>query len=71
MFSRRHPYLFFILLMTTIGCSFIILTSLILKIGGSGAEFVSGDKVGVIEITGVIVDSKEVIENIRFWHLSE
>jgi protease-4 len=65
MFSRRHPYLFFIITTSIVSFSFIIMMSLIFKIGGTGSEFVSGEKVGIIEIIGVITDSKEIIENIK------
>jgi len=65
MFSRRHPYLFFMIAMTATLCSFIILLSLIFKVSGARTKFISGEKVGVVEITGVILDSKEIIENIK------
>jgi len=65
MFSRRHPYLFFILTFTTIVSCFVLLVSLIFKAGASHSEFILGDKVGVIEITGVILDSKKVINDIK------
>lgn len=65
MFSRRHPYLFFLLV------SFSILTILVLgslamarwmwrSTGDSGAP-----SVGVIEIDGAIADSRQTIDHIR------
>ncbi len=65
MFSRRHPYLFFLLV------SFSILTVLVLgslamarwmwrSAGDSGAP-----SVGVIEIDGAIADSRQTIDHIR------
>lgn len=65
MFSRRHPYLFFLLV------SFSILTVLVLgslamarwmwrSTGDSGAP-----SVGVIEIDGAIADSRQTIDHIR------
>jgi protease IV len=71
MFSRRHPFLFFMITMSIATFSFIILISFILKSGGRGSGFVSGDKVGIIEITGVIVDSKSIIENIKNYREDE
>lgn len=65
MFSRRHPYLFFMITMSITTFSFMILISLIFKSGSKSSTFVSGEKVGVIEITGVIIDSKSIIENIK------
>jgi protease-4 len=51
--------------MTAMLCSFIILLSLVFKVSGARTQFVSGEKVGVVEVTGVILDSKEIIENIK------
>lgn len=65
MFSRRHPYLFFILSFTTIVSCFILLISLIFKTNAARSEFMIGEKVGVIEITGVILDSKKVINDLK------
>jgi protease-4 len=71
MFSRRHPYLFFLIAMTATLCSFVILLSLIFKVSGNRTKFVSGEKVGIVEITGVILDSKEIIENIKTFREDE
>ncbi|MFH2066767.1 MAG: signal peptide peptidase SppA [Pseudomonadota bacterium] len=65
MFSRRHPYLFFMITMSITTFSFVILISLIFKSGSKSSTFVSGEKVGIVEITGVIIDSKSIIENIK------
>jgi len=67
MFSRRHPYLFFMIVMTALLGGFIILLSLMVKVGGKSAQFSSGEKVGVVEITGVILESKDIIENIKMF----
>jgi len=53
--------------MTATFCSFVILMSLIFKVSGARTKFVSGEKVGVVEITGVILDSKDIIENIKMF----
>ncbi len=65
MFSRRHPYLFFLLTFSAIISSFIVLMSLVFKTNVGTAEFAVGDRVGVIEIVGVILDSKDIISNIK------
>jgi len=65
MFSRRHPFLFFILTFTATLSCFIILISLIFRIDAAKSEFIIGDKVGVIEITGVILESKKVLSDIK------
>ena len=65
MFSRRHPYLFFILTFTGIVSCFLLLISLMFKTNVTRSEFIIGDKIGVIEITGVILDSKKTINDIK------
>jgi len=65
MFSRRHPYLFFILTFTAIVSCFVVLLSLIFNIRPTRSEFMIGDKVGIIEVSGVIADSKQVIRHIK------
>ena len=71
MFSRRHPYLFFLLV------SFAIFTGLTLGVmamaawmarGSGGAD---GEAVGVVEIEGAIVDARDTIESIRRFRKDE
>lgn len=65
MFSRRHPFLFFLMIMTgilSVACISIIL--LIGVISGGKTGFI-GEKVGVIEVNGTIVESRTVIEQIK------
>jgi protease-4 len=71
MFSRRHPYLFFLLV------SFALFTGLALGLlavvawmGGSSADF-SGEAVGVVEIEGAITDSRDILEHIRRFREDE
>lgn len=65
MFSRRHPYLFFLLI------SFAIFSGLMLAVMATAAWMgtASGDRegeaVGVVEIEGAIADARDTIENIR------
>ena len=69
MFSRRHPYLFFILIFSSISAVFVIAISLLFLLGTQDSEFAGldrgSDKVGVIEITGVISDAKQVIQQLK------
>ncbi|MFC1798433.1 signal peptide peptidase SppA [Thermodesulfobacteriota bacterium] len=69
MFSRRHPYLFFILTFTMIVSTAAIGISLLIAWSIKDADIVgmdkSGEKVGVIEIAGVISESKHVIRNLK------
>ena len=71
MFTRRHPYLFFLLV------SFAIFTGLTLGVlamaawmGGGSGDF-GGEAVGVIEIEGAITDARDTIEHIRRFREDE
>ncbi len=73
MFSRRHPYLFSILVFSALTAVVVItisiVTSMVLK-GGGEVEF-SGQKVGVVLIEGTIVDSREVIRQLKILRESD
>jgi protease-4 len=65
MFSRRHPYLFFILTFSSIVASAIIVMTVLFVLGTKDAEFEFGEKVGIIEIQGIITDSKTALHNLK------
>ncbi|MCD6273696.1 MAG: signal peptide peptidase SppA [Deltaproteobacteria bacterium] len=70
MFSRRHPYLFFLLIIASIFSVSLIGLSLIFFFAGkdsdySGLNKSSGEKVGIIEINGVINESKDVLDKLK------
>jgi protease-4 len=65
MFSRRHPYLFFFLIFSSIAAVVIIGMSALLLFGFKKTQFEFGEKVGIIELNGMIVDSKDVIQDIK------
>ncbi|CAB5111122.1 Periplasmic serine proteases (ClpP class) [Olavius algarvensis associated proteobacterium Delta 3] len=65
MFSRRHPYLFFLLMMTLIVATASVMMSLLMLIGRGMADLEFGEKVGIVEIEGVIADSRDVIADIK------
>ena len=71
MFSRRHPYLFFILVFSSISASAvaIIVISLLFVFGARESGYddlkAGGEKVGIIEIKGIIADSKDVIHHLK------
>jgi protease-4 len=67
MFSRRHPYLFFILVFTGIWAGVAVVMSLIINFGPGSGGGVSGEKVGVIEISGMITDSKKIIQDLKVF----
>ena len=65
MFSRRHPYLFFILIFSTVVAASMILMTLLVTLSTRDTEFEFGEKVGVIEINGIIADSKNVLNYLK------
>ena len=71
MFSRRHPYLFFLLSSLTVGSVTLIILSLIFSYSTRGSDYEDGfhvnlgERVGVVEILGVIADSKKVISDLK------
>ncbi|MBU0992037.1 MAG: signal peptide peptidase SppA [Proteobacteria bacterium] len=70
MFSRRHPYLFFMLVSLSICAVSVTLISLLFTFGSKGADYevyngVPGERVGVVELIGVISDAKKVIRDIK------
>lgn len=76
MFSRRHPLLFSFLVFTALTSATLILLSLIIAMGMrgsdlSGLDMGSGEKVGVIEITGVITSSREILEQLKRFREDE
>ncbi|KPA17332.1 multidrug transporter [Candidatus Magnetomorum sp. HK-1] len=69
MFSRRHPYLFFVLANTAMVCGTLIFMSMILTVSVSTPEF--GEKVGIIEIDGVITDALPVIQDLQYFRKND
>jgi protease-4 len=70
MFSRRHPFLFSLLVFTALSAATLIIMSLIIAYGMQGSDLVGldmddGEKVGVIEIVGVIASSRDTIEQLK------
>ncbi len=65
MFSRRHPYLFFILTFTAVIAAATVLTSAIISFATGGGDSISGEKVGVVEVVGPIMASKKIIGQLK------
>ncbi|TYT74644.1 signal peptide peptidase SppA [Desulfobotulus mexicanus] len=62
MFSRRHPYLFFILVMTAM----VTGSSMLMRLGTAISKpEVKGESIGVVELYGPIMDSGQILEDIR------
>jgi protease IV len=65
MFSRRHPYLFFILIFTGVVATAMVVMSVLFTLGTRESDFDFGEKVGVIEVNGVISESKTVLSQLK------
>jgi len=65
MFSRRHPYLFFILTFSSVVAIAMIMMTFLIVLGTRDAEFEFGEKVGIIEIKGIIIDSKKALHSLK------
>ncbi|MDY6823295.1 MAG: signal peptide peptidase SppA [Thermodesulfobacteriota bacterium] len=65
MFSRRHPFLFFILVFTAIVLAFMTIMSSLFVVSSQKPGFDLGEKVGVVEINGVIHSSRYVLEDLK------
>ncbi len=68
-FSSRHPYLFFVLLLSSIAATVLlgIIIVLVISLKGIGFKDIAREKVGVIKVTGVIADSEDTIHNIKIF----
>ena len=62
---KKHPLLMALLIVGAIFLFFVILALLVSRHSGRGARFALGDKIGIIEITGVITSAEDVIEDLR------
>ncbi len=72
MFSRRHPYLFFLLVIASILSASIIVIFILISRSGKGSDYsgfnvLNGEKVGIIEITGIINESKDILEKLKHF----
>lgn len=70
MFSRRHPLLFFCLAFTAMVATTIIVVSLIIGFVIRAAELgdvtaSEGESVGIVEVTGAIVQSDDIIYQLK------
>jgi protease-4 len=57
---KRHPVLFGLLLLSLIGVMFFFLVYSISSVQGEKTAFISKDRIGVVPVKGIIIDSKPV-----------
>jgi protease-4 len=65
MFTRRHPYLFFILVFTAVVATALVVMTFLFTLGTRESDFDFGEKVGVIEVNGIITESKTVLNQLK------
>ena len=65
MFARRHPILFSLLVVCGIGAVMIISVAALFLFGKRDSTFEFGEKVGVVEIEGVIADAKPIVSQLK------
>ena len=65
MFTRRHPYLFFILVFTAVVATALVVMTFLFTLGTRESDFDFGEKVGVIEVNGIIAESKTVLNQLK------
>lgn len=71
MFARRHPILFFVLALTGVLMSGVVALSLIIAIAAAPEKEVAPSGIGVVTIEGVISDSSQVLEDLRYFRDEE
>jgi protease-4 len=71
MFSRRHPYLFFLLISFAVFAGLTLGVMTLVAWMTRGTSGFDGEAVGVVEIEGAIVDARDTIEYIRRFRKDE
>jgi protease-4 len=71
MFSRRHPYLFFLLVSFAIFAGLTISIMLGVAWMSGSSDEISGESVGVVEIEGAIADARTTLEHLRRFRENE
>ncbi|MDD2604352.1 MAG: signal peptide peptidase SppA [Desulfobacteraceae bacterium] len=69
MFSRRHPFLFFILVLAALGtaATFCLSAMVAFTVHRSGMREADSDlpRVGIVEVSGVLADAKGILEDLK------
>lgn len=67
MFSSRHPFLFFLLSGGALVTICIVMLGLVVIAIGSGDLDSGGESVGIIDITGTIIDSSQTVRDLKWF----
>jgi protease-4 len=62
---KKHPVLLALVLLAGIFVFFLLLAIAVANIMGQPSKFAIGEKIGVVEVFGVITDSKQTIEQLH------
>ena len=68
---KKRPFLLATALLAGLFVFFLVLAIAVASFMGRPAQFAIGDKVGVIEVIGVIADSKQIIEQLQSFSDNE
>ncbi len=71
MFSRRHPYLFFLLVFSTIVAATLVVIGILIVTGSGRSELEFGRRVAIVDVAGPITDARETIEALRRYRRAE
>jgi len=61
---RKHPVLFGLLILVGIFLGFFLLTYTLSSLGGDGFDLPGRDKIGVVEVKGVIMESRPIVDQL-------
>ncbi|MCX5886288.1 MAG: signal peptide peptidase SppA [Proteobacteria bacterium] len=61
---RKHPVLFGLLILVGIFLGFFLLTYTLSSLGGGGIDLPGTEKIGVVEIKGVIMESRPIVDQL-------
>ncbi len=65
MFSRRHPFMYFLLVFTAMVCLTLVIIAILIFAGSRRTELKFGEKVGIVEVSGAITDTRETLDILK------
>lgn len=71
MFSRRHPIMFFILMLAGLFSASVVAVSLAVMVSMSPEISSVEEGVGVVDLSGVITDSQQVLDDLKYFRQAE
>jgi protease-4 len=71
MFSRRHPFLYFSLVFTAMVSLTLVVISILVFVGTRRTDLKFGEKIGIVEVSGAITDSRETLEILKRFREDE